>query len=135
MKEFLSKKGVGTYLSAVAALLAIIAAICFFATPIFIVGAEGKDPDNGLVSIFLLLGAAAAIVNIAKPVRYLEFLPVIFYLGALVTFIATQINLFSIVVVGIDADHFSNTFLITMIFTVVAVVVGLITPVFKQIKE
>ena len=128
VKSFFRERSLGFYLAIPAMIIALITIFLYKE-----IGITVFSPTlNKQTIIFLVLGIVFTAISLAmnfvpckyvtmceKPVRFAAYL---MYLYAFLMFIYSQINFIANVFVAIDGNSFSSTFILTMVFYILACV-------------
>lgn len=130
MAEFLKDKSVGFWFSAALVLLSLVTAVVYAASY------AGTDNINW-VAFALLLAAAvgAAVLIILKQYKYVPYLQAILIFLSLLFFIYGIYYYVSVVMVGIDLDHFEPQFFACTILFLISFGVGVANVFLKQTKD
>ena len=128
VKEFLRERSLGFYLAIPAMIIAFIT-ICLYKS----IGITVFSPTlNKETIIFLILGIIFTAISLGMPfipckyvkmfTKLVRFVAYLMYLFAFLMFVYSQINFIGNVLVGIDGNSFSGTFILTIVFYILACV-------------
>lgn len=133
VKNFFKERGLGFYLAIVAMIIAIITIFLYKA-----IGITVFSPTlNQQTILFLILGSVVIAIslvmslisnkNINMFTRLVRYIAYLMYLYAFIMFIYSQINFIANVFVAIDGNSFSGTFILTLIFYILACVLTVVS--------
>ena len=126
VKTFLRERSLGFYLAIPAMIIAFITIFLYKK-----IGITVFSPTlNKETILFLILGIIFTVISLGMtfvPFRYVNmfsklvrFIAYLFYLFAFLMFIYSQVNFIANVFVAIDGNTFSGTFILTMVFYILA---------------
>lgn len=130
IKEYLKDKSVGFWFSASLVLFTLITAI------VYSVSYAGTDNISWGAFAFLIAAAAGSAVLIAlKQYKFVPYLQALLIFLSLLFFIYGIYYYVSVVMVGIDLDHFDPEFYACTILFVIAFVASVANVFLRQTKE
>ena len=124
MWEFIRKGGVGRLLNIVALALGIVALVCY------VNSAEDKSGMtethlSALVLVPLIAALAAGAAAVAFNKNYLKLIAAVLWLCALLTWIFTQIGFIVNVLMGIDGNVFTPTYITAFVCIIACMLLSL----------
>ena len=128
VKTFFRERSLGFYLAFPAMIIALITIFLYKK-----IGITVFSPTlNKSTIVFLILGIVFTGISLGMgfvPVKYVKifaktvrFVAYLFYVYAFMMFIYSQVNFIANVLVGIDGNSFSSTFILTVVFYLLACV-------------
>ncbi len=125
VKEFFAKKGVGFYLTVATAVLSLLGCILF-----------GVSRENKFVApvVLLILALVACCVVAVKPFFLTEYLPLVFTAIPAGMIIVILLNNVADIFAKNNMLGLSGTFVTSVVFVVLAMIVSALATVFKQEK-
>ena len=125
MSGFLKKKTIGFYLTLVVTVLMLLQLVMYLS--------HVSDRVHPAVIVLVALSLMLYIVNMLKPIKYLEFAPMFLYLTAMVIYFSTEAAYISVCMLAVD-DSFTTPYIVHIILTVVVGALCITPPIFKQEK-
>ena len=133
VKDFLRERSLGFYLAIPAMIIAFITIFLYQK-----IGITVFSPTlNKETIIFLILGIVFTAISLGMPfipvkhvddfTKLVRVIAYLMYLYAFLMFVYSQINFIGNVLVGIDGNSFSGTFILTVIFYVLAIILTLVS--------
>ena len=126
IKDFIGKKSVGFYMTVAAAVLSLSACILF-----------GVSRENKQVAIVVLLALAIVACGMVavKPFFLTEFLPLVFTAVSTGMILVVLLNNLADIFAKNNVVGLSGTFIASLVFAALAMIVSALAAIFKQEKN